>query len=360
MCGLEIRDTAGWKPALRLPVCETREISGPRLASCQGRHYSANVKVLEPVLHRQAQAVATAGGVAPRTKRSRSMIRWWWVLLLPWLTTSCVSIMTNYRGHKVFNPLYLFYLESPKRDQWQMPEQVLDALHLSEGSVVADIGAGGGYFTEKLSRRVGVGGHIYATDVQAVMIRKLEKRVRTRGLANVSVIRGEFHDPKLPAGKCDWLFLSSVYKEIDQRVAYMKTARQALKRRGRVAIIEYRMDTKEPGPPRKYRLPEPQVKAEMEAAGFRLVERFDFLPREYFLVFERSDSESRPGASGHCPRSAGLAAATRIEVLSSSNLITFLPEYVRRDEDNRTKRSALADPACSTAGVARSGTGRHG
>jgi SAM-dependent methyltransferase len=267
------------------------------------QHYSANVKALEPVLHRQAQAVATAGRIADGTKPSLSVICWLWVLLLLWLTTSCVSTMTNYRGHKVFNPLYLFYLESPKRDQWQMPQQVLDALHLSEGSVVADIGAGGGYFTEKLCRRVGASGHIYATDVQDVMIRKLAKRVQKRGLANVSVIRGEFHDPKLPPGTCDWLFLSSVYKEIDERVAYMKTARQALKNKGRVAIIEYRTDAKEPGPPRKYRLPEQQVIAEMEAAGFGLVEQFDFLPREYFLVFERLDQPFRrpPPAARRTP-----------------------------------------------------------
>jgi len=126
------------------------------------------------------------------------------------------------------------------------------------------------------------------------MIRKLDNRVQKRGLGNVSVIRGEFHDPKLPAGKCDWLFFSSVYKEIDERVAYMRTARRALKNKGRVAMIEYRTDAKEPGPPRKYRLPQHQVIAEMEAAGFRWVERFDFLPREYFLVFERLDSESPP------------------------------------------------------------------
>ena len=197
--------------------------------------------------------------------------------------------MTEYRGHTIFNPLYLFYLESTKRDQWQMPEEVLDALQLSEGSVVADIGAGGGYFTVKLSRRVGARGRIYATDVHDVMIRKLEKRVRKQGLANVKVIHAEFDDPKLPAGECDWLFLSSVYNEIGERVGYMKKARKALKSNGRVAIIEYRKDTDDPGPPQKFRLSEQQVIKEIEAAGFRLSERFTFLPREYFLVFAPAD-----------------------------------------------------------------------
>jgi predicted methyltransferase len=193
--------------------------------------------------------------------------------------------MTNYRGHAVFNPIFLFYLESPKRDQWQMPEQVLDALGLSQGSVIADIGAGGGYFTEKLSRRVGASGYVYATDVQDVMVRKLEKRRQKRGLANVTVIRADFHEPKLPADQCDWLFLSSVYKELDERVAYMKKAREALKSDGRVAIIEYRMETEGPGPPRKHRIAEGEVITEMQAAGFRLCKRHHFLPREYFLIF---------------------------------------------------------------------------
>lgn len=243
----------------------------------------------------QAWHISNVGsGKAAEARGASRVFSWSLLLLLPWLVISCGPTMTDYRGHKIFNSRYLFYLESSQRDQWQMPEQVLDALRLSEGSVVADIGAGGGYFTERLSRRVGARGRVYATDVQDVMIRKLEKRARERGLANVSVIRGAFHDPMLPAGECDWLFFSSVYKEIDQRVAYMKTARQALKKEGRVAIIEYRTDAKAPGPPRKYRLSERQVITEMEAAGFYLVERFDFLPREDFLVFQRLDGGSRP------------------------------------------------------------------
>jgi len=216
--------------------------------------------------------------------RSPSVLPWL-VLLLPWLMVSCGPTMTDYHGHNVFNPFYLFYLESPKRDQWQMPEQVLDALEVSPGQVVADIGAGGGYFTEKFSRRVGTNGHVYATDVQPVMIRKLTQRVEQRALTNVTVIRGEFDDPRLPDGSCDLAFFSSVYKEISDRAVYLERLRRALKANGRVAILEYRPDADAPGPPKKYRLPEEQVVTELQAAGFRLVERFTFLPREYFLVF---------------------------------------------------------------------------
>lgn len=202
-----------------------------------------------------------------------------------WLSVSCVSTMTNHHGHKIFNPLYLFYLESPSRDRWQMPDQVLDALRIEEGDVVADVGAGGGYFTEKISRRVGSTGRVYATDVQKVMIRKLTQRVHKRDLTNVTVIHATFDDPGLPSGSCDLVFFSSVYKEISGREQYLRRVRQALRPDGRLAILEYRPEAKAIGPPRRYRLSETQITAEAEAAGFRLLERFDFLPRESFLVF---------------------------------------------------------------------------
>ena len=201
------------------------------------------------------------------------------------VTVGCMSSTVEYEGHRVFNPNYLWYLESSSRDGWQKPDEVLDALELVEGDVIADIGAGGGYFSEKLAGRVGPTGHVYATDVQPAMIKALRKRVAKRSLTNVTVIQGEFHDPNLPSASCDWVFLSSVYKEIDERPAYMRKVRDVLKKNGRVAILEYRPDARGPGPPRRDRLPEAQVIEEMEAAGFRLLRRFDFLPREYFLVF---------------------------------------------------------------------------
>ncbi len=201
------------------------------------------------------------------------------------VTAGCMSTTRDYEGHRVFNPHYLWYLESRRRDRWQKPDDVLDALELVEGDVIADIGAGGGYFSEKLAGRVGPTGLVYATDVQPAMIKALRKRVAKRSLTNVTVIHGEFHDPNLPSASCDWVFLSSVYKEIDERPAYMRKVREVLKKNGRVAILEYRPETRGTGPPRRDRLPEAQIIAEMERAGFRLLRSFAFLPRECFLVF---------------------------------------------------------------------------
>ena len=205
-------------------------------------------------------------------------------LALAALWLGCPPILIERDGHSVFNPFYLFYLDSDARDAWQHAERVLDALALAPDAVVADVGAGSGYFTERLARRLG-GGFVYATDVQQEMIDRLRERVADAGLANVVVVPAEFDDPSLPDACCDLVFFSSVYKEIDGRVAYMEKVGQLLRPGGRVAILEFRPDASGPGTPRAHRLPAARVIDELGAAGFELRERHSFLPRQYFLVF---------------------------------------------------------------------------
>jgi arsenite methyltransferase len=214
----------------------------------------------------------------------------------------CAPTMIDYEGHRVFNPRYLWVLESERRDRWQQPGRVLETLALPEAAAVADIGAGGGYFTERFSRWVGPAGRVYATDVQEPMLARLRERVAERGLANVEVIAAEFDDPTLPDACCDLVFFSSVYKEIDGRVDYMRKLRPALREGGRVAILEFRSRTFGVGPPSDVRLPPEQVANELAEAGFALVESYDFLPREYFLVFTPSNGAEGPASSGSASR----------------------------------------------------------
>ncbi len=117
------------------------------------------------------------------------------------------------------------------------------------------------------------------------MIERLNDRVRDRGLANVTVVRAAFDDPGLPEGCCDLVFLSSVYKEIEGRVAYMRRVQPLLRPGGRVAILEFRPGAPGWGPPEAMRLAPEAIVAELGEAGFVLVESHDFLPRESFLVF---------------------------------------------------------------------------
>ncbi len=193
--------------------------------------------------------------------------------------------MIEVEGHRIFNPAYLWFLESEQRDKWQKPDQVIEALEVFEGDVVADIGAGGGYFTEKFSKAVGRNGHVFAVDVQDIMISRLKERVRANKLDNVTVIKGKFETSTLPAKAIDIAFFSSVYKEIDGRIEYMKQMRKSLKKGGRVAILEFYKQPELVGPEFVDRMYEKQVLEEMETAGFYLTKSFDFLPKEYFFVF---------------------------------------------------------------------------
>jgi len=204
---------------------------------------------------------------------------------LVYTCSACLQTTVDYQGRMVFNPDYLFYLESGWRDDWQRPDEVMKALEISKTDVIADIGAGGGYFTERFSKYLGASGRVYATDIQDVMIEKLRERVKDQGLGNVEVVRGGLDEPMLSTSCCDMVFFSSVYKEIEGRISYMQKIRKILKPGGRVAIIEYRPNAVAIGPPREMRLPPEKVIEELAAAGFTLVRRHNFLPREYFLIF---------------------------------------------------------------------------
>lgn len=211
-------------------------------------------------------------------------------LALASLLLGCPPALVEREGHRVFNPFYLFYLDTESRDVWQEPERVLDALTLAPDGVVADVGAGSGYFTERFARRLGEGGLVYATDVQEEMLHRLRARVADARLANVVVVAAQFDDPSLPEACCDLVFLSSVYKEIDGRVAYMEKVRRLLRPGGRVAILEFRPNAEGPATPSEDRLPPERVIEELAAAGLELREEHTFLPRQYFLVFAPCDA----------------------------------------------------------------------
>src|SRR6187399_1431605 len=104
------------------------------------------------------------------------------------------------RNPRLFAPQDLGLLEPPDREAWQKPDQVMDALHVAEGTTVVDLGAGGGWFTMRLARRVGPNGRVYAVDVQRLMIEAISRRIEREGLNNiVKPVLGQFDDPKLPA-----------------------------------------------------------------------------------------------------------------------------------------------------------------
>lgn len=188
-------------------------------------------------------------------------------------------------GQRVFNPRWLPALDLPGRGLWQRPDAVLEALALFEGATVADVGAGSGYFTEPLARHVGRQGLVYATDVQPEMVDALRERSARRGLENVVVVQAAYDDPTLPPACCDVVFLANVYKEIGDRVGWLRRVRRSLRPGGRLVVIGFRPDAPGVGPPREVRLGRDAVVGEAAAAGFSLVASHALLPRQYFLEF---------------------------------------------------------------------------
>jgi predicted methyltransferase len=194
--------------------------------------------------------------------------------------------------HTLFDPAKLGVLESPDRDIWQKPEQIMDALGIADGSKVADIGAGGGYFTVRLSKRVGPNGVVWAEDVQPAMLEAIQRRVAkdlAKDIRNVRTKQGTSSDPMLPAGSLDAVVLLETYQEILQSgnpVLFLQNVRAALRDGGRVGIIDYKKEGGGPGPDGVRPDPETIIAAGQQA-GLRLLKRETFLPFQFFLVFTK-------------------------------------------------------------------------
>ncbi len=179
------------------------------------------------------------------------------------------------------------------RSAWQLPDQVAGALAMEPDFQIADIGAGGGYFTLRLADYIGRDGKLYAVEPEEKLFKFLEKRIERRELPNVEVIQGTPDDPQLPDGAIDLAFLCNSYLKIDGRAEYFRRLKADLRPGGRVAVIDFRENIVGltwlfvRGKPR---LPRATLLEEMEAAGYRHVESFDFLPVQIFEIFAPAES----------------------------------------------------------------------
>ena len=190
-------------------------------------------------------------------------------------------------GHpgRLFPPSDLGLLDAPDRDLWQRPDQIMDAMGIADASFVADIGAGSGWFTIRLARRVGPQGLVYAEDVQKEMINAISRRVGREGLANVRPVLGLKNDPRLPAQSLDAALMVDAYHEIENRVAVLSSLARALKPQGRIGVVDFKLDGTGPGPLAEERVSPDVVVKDAAQAGLRLIRQEPFLPYQYFLIF---------------------------------------------------------------------------
>ncbi|MGE3885099.1 MAG: class I SAM-dependent methyltransferase [Vicinamibacterales bacterium] len=186
---------------------------------------------------------------------------------------------------RLFPPQDLGLLEAPDRDQWQRPDRIMDALGIADASVVADVGAGSGWFTVRLARRVGPQGIVYAQDVQQEMLNAITRRVQREGLANVRTVLGRGSDPRLPRESLDAVLLVDAYHEIEDRVTMLANIARALKPQGRLGVVDFKLEGSGPGPEADERVSPDVVARDADSAGLRVVGTETYLPYQYFLIF---------------------------------------------------------------------------
>lgn len=188
------------------------------------------------------------------------------------------------------------WLNRPEREQMEMPDRLLDALQIEPGMTVADVGAGTGYFSWRIARRVGPEGRVLAVEIQPEMLERLGVEMKKRDIGNVRSILGTPVDPLLPARSVDLALMVDVYHEFRHPEAMVAGIRQSLKEDGRMVLVEYRgEDPTVPIRP-EHKMTVKQVLLEILPMGFRLQSRLDFLPWQHVFVFVK-DSAKAPDSS---------------------------------------------------------------
>lgn len=207
------------------------------------------------------------------------------LLLILALLPCAATAQSHHTGHHRFNDAekWAKRFDDPKRDAWQKPQEVIEALKLKPDAVIADIGSGTGYFAVRFAQVVPQG-RVFGVDTEPDMVKYLNQRAQREGLKNIHAIAAEPGNPRLPE-KADLIILVDVYHHIDSREKYFKQLQASLRPGGRLAVIDFRLDSPE-GPPVSARIAPERVKKELHVAGYTLTQEHAFLPNQYFLIFQ--------------------------------------------------------------------------
>ncbi|HML17333.1 MAG TPA: methyltransferase domain-containing protein [Bryobacteraceae bacterium] len=209
-------------------------------------------------------------------------------LAVPGLAFQQVQPLTGRRIAPVMGAGGADWLERPERAMEENPEGALDALNLKPGMVVGDVGAGTGYMSLRIARRVGPSGKVYAEEVQLEMLRFLRQNAANAKVTNIETVLGTVTDPKLPAGQLDLILLVDVYHEFSQPQKMLRRMRDALKPDGRLVLLEYRKE--DPSIPilPEHKMSVQEVETEVEAEGFHLADVIETLPRQHIIIMTKT------------------------------------------------------------------------
>jgi SAM-dependent methyltransferase len=185
------------------------------------------------------------------------------------------------------------WLERPEREKEEEPNKLLDALKLKPGDVVADIGAGSGYFSFRIAERVGPKGKVLAVDIQPEMLTIIRQKMKARQLSHIEPILGTETDPKLPAGTVDLILMVDVYHEFSYPWEMTQAMVRSLKPDGRLVFVEYRLEDPLVLIKLVHKMTEKQVRKEMEPHPVRWVETLDSLPSQHVIIFKKNAERDR-------------------------------------------------------------------
>ena len=193
----------------------------------------------------------------------------------------------DHQMHRLHNDpkAYIGALEDPKRDAYQKPHEVIHALNLKSGEVIADIGAGSGYFTFHLARHVGDKGKVYAVDVSPDMILHINRRIRELKASNVITLLADPDDPLLPDRSVNRFFFSDSWHHIENQSKYLSLMKRMLKPGGEIVMIDFHKKELPVGPPMQMKIAREDLIKQLDGNGYRLTKEHTFLPYQYFLVF---------------------------------------------------------------------------
>jgi ubiquinone/menaquinone biosynthesis C-methylase UbiE len=202
------------------------------------------------------------------------------------LSSLCIPLSAQERRPgRLFPPEKIDILERPR--EWQDIDEIMYRMRIHNGDVVADIGAGSGYFTIPFARKVGNEGRVYAEDIQKEMIDYISQKVERLQLKNIRIILGKVENPLLPNNSLNHAFIANTYHQLERPLLLLYNIKKDLRSHGKLTIIDWD-PTKDPffGPPRDVKVPVDTVIKEAKQAGFRLMEKHDFMPYHYFLIFK--------------------------------------------------------------------------
>jgi SAM-dependent methyltransferase len=240
----------------------------------------------------QRESRFSAGGPDRYSKDMQARLR----ITVLWLAAACLAGAQGTHpvsGRKIAPVMGMGgadWLVRQEREQEERPELALDLIQINKGMTVADIGAGVGYFTLRLAKRVGLEGKVYASDIQPEMLAVLKENAERAGATNIEIVEGTETDPRLPLNSIDLALLVDVYHEFSHPQKMIEGIRSALKPDGRLVLLEYRKEDPEVPIREEHKMSVQQVKDELAPEGFLLEKVLHNLPRQHILIFRKKSN----------------------------------------------------------------------